>query len=296
MGITRYLPGCRKLRSAPVAKALHVLAACAIVPLALSGAGCSQFVEGSIPPSKKQVSAETRDLMFQKGMREESPIFIRIFKQESELEVWKTAADGRFHHFKTYPICNWSGKLGPKLKQGDKQAPEGFYKVSARQLNPSSKYHLAFNLGYPNAFDKAYNRTGNHLMVHGDCKSAGCYAMTDALIEEIYAMVRDSLQGGQKVFHVHAFPFRMTKANMKKYRRHKWARFWRNLKQGYDQFEKTRIPPKVDVCERRYLINAVFLDGGHVNPKGACPPHQRMGPGTLPAGLRPSTVQENRID
>ena len=251
--------------------------------------GCSQFVEDDISPAKKQLSAEARDLLFQKGMREESPIFIRIFKQESELEVWKAKEDGRFYHFKTYPICNWSGRLGPKLRQGDKQAPEGFYTVTARQLNPASKYHLSFNLGYPNTFDRAYNRTGNHLMVHGDCKSAGCYAMTDALIEEIYALVREALEGGQKRFSVHAFPFRMTAENMKKYRRHRWASFWRNLKQGYDEFERTRIPPKIDVCERRYLINAVFLDGGgRLDAKGPCPAYQHMSPGTLPASLRPS--------
>ena len=258
---------------------------------ALSGmlAGCSQFVDSSISPAKRQLSAETRALLFQKGMREESPIFIRIFKQESELEVWKARDDGRFYHFKTYPICRWSGKLGPKLKQGDKQAPEGFYQVAAHQLNPASRYHLSFNLGYPNAFDKSHNRTGDYLMVHGDCKSAGCYAMTNALMEEIYALVRESLDGGQKRFHVHAFPFRMTAENMKKYRRHRWARFWRNLKQGYDQFEKTRLPPKISVCERRYLINAIFLDGDRKpDPRGSCPPYQQMTPGALPARLRPS--------
>ena len=252
-------------------------------------AGCSQFVESSIHPSQRQLSADARNLLFQKGMREDSPIFIRIFKQESELEIWKARDDGRFYHFKTYPICRWSGKLGPKLKEGDKQAPEGFYQVAAHQLNPASRYHLSFNIGYPNAYDKAHNRTGTHLMVHGDCKSAGCYAMTNGLMEEIYALVRESLEGGQKRIHLHAYPFRMTDENMKKYRRHRWAGFWRNLKQGYDAFEKTRIPPKIDVCERRYLINAVFLDGStRLDPRGSCPPYQQMTPGVLPSRLRPS--------
>ncbi len=280
-----------------IAKFLRLAVLCLLPVTAAGLGGCSQLVEDDISPAKKQLSADARDLLFQKGMREESPIFIRIFKQESELEVWKAKEDGRFYHYKTYPICNWSGKLGPKLKQGDKQAPEGFYTVSARQLNPASKFHLSFNLGYPNAFDRAYNRTGDYLMVHGDCKSAGCYAMTDALIEEIYALVREALQGGQKRFHVHAFPFRMTAENMKKYRRHKWAAFWRNLKQGYDEFERTRIPPKIDVCERRYLVNAVFLDhAGPLDARGACPPYQRMTPGALPATLRPSrdVMADNR--
>ena len=126
-------------------------------------------------------------LLGKKGMDAQAPIFIRIFKEESELEVWKQRDDGRFYHFKTYPICNWSGDLGPKVKQGDRQAPEGFYTVTREQMNPDSNYHLAMNLGYPNAYDRSQRRTGEFLMIHGKCKSAGCYAMTDALIEEIYA-------------------------------------------------------------------------------------------------------------
>ena len=88
--------------------------------------------------------------------------------------------------FKTYPICSYSGGLGPKIQQGDRQAPEGFYLVSLEQLNPRSKYYLAFNVGFPNAYDRAYGRTGSNIMVHGDCTSSGCYAMTDAVMEEIY--------------------------------------------------------------------------------------------------------------
>ncbi|MGI9406816.1 MAG: L,D-transpeptidase family protein, partial [Hyphomicrobiaceae bacterium] len=152
-------------------------------------AGCGQ----GIPPHLKPLPKEAMHLLGKKGMSQKDPIFIRIFKEESELEVWKQRADGRFHHFKTYPICNWSGALGPKLRQGDKQSPEGFYTVANGQLNPKSQFHLAFNLGFPNAYDKAHGRTGDYLMVHGDCRSAGCYAMTDALVEELYALVRDSL-------------------------------------------------------------------------------------------------------
>ena len=142
---------------------------------------------------------------------------MRIFKEESELEVWKARDDGRFYHFKTYPICNWSGNVGPKTTLGDKQAPEGFYRVANTQMNPNSQYYLAFNLGYPNAYDRALQRTGDALMVHGKCKSVGCYAMTDALIEEIYTLAREALKGGQESFEVHAFPFRMTEANMARY-------------------------------------------------------------------------------
>ena len=237
-------------------------------------AGCSAQ---EIHPAKMPLSKSAMKLLGKKGMSARAPIFIRIFKEESELEVWKQKPDGHFYHFKTYPICTWSGKLGPKFRQGDKQAPEGFYNIKPYLMNPNSKYHLAFNLGYPNAYDKAHGRTGNFLMVHGKCSSAGCYAMTDALIEEIYALARDALAGGQKSFQVHAFPFRMTEENMTRHAGHRAMPFWRMLKVGYDDFELTRIPPKIDVCERRYLVNVNFL--GSRRPKlratSRCPRYQR---------------------
>jgi murein L,D-transpeptidase YafK len=210
-------------------------------------------------------------LLGRKGMDQSSPIFVRIFKEESELEVWKARDDGRFYHFKTYPICNWSGDLGPKKEMGDRQAPEGFYKVSTTQLNPNSQYYLAFNIGYPNAYDRSLKRTGSSLMVHGKCKSAGCYAMTDALIEEIYGLARESLKGGQDGFQVHAFPFRMTDANMARYHDNPNYKFWKTLKQGYDFFEKYRLPPQIAVCEHRYLVNVKLAGSGSFNPNGVCP-------------------------
>ncbi len=238
-------------------------------------AACGQ----GIPPHMKPIPKEAMHLMASKGMRNADPIFIRIFKEESELEVWKKRSDGKFHHFKTYPICNYSGALGPKLKQGDRQSPEGFYTVSSGQLNPNSDYHLAFNLGFPNRFDRSRGYTGNYLMVHGDCTSAGCYAMTDALIEELYALVRDALANGQDKFHVHAFPFRMTDENFARHRRNKWAGFWAQLKPGYEHFEVTRQVPDVQVCSRRYLVNAKFTrKPGKLRADGPCPPYTRVTP------------------
>ncbi len=236
-------------------------------------AGCSQLV----PPHLIPIPPEAKALLAQKGMREDAPMFVRIFKEESELEVWKAKDDGRFYHFKTYPICTWSGKLGPKFKQGDKQTPEGFYKVSARMMNPNSSYHLSFNIGYPNAYDRSLNRTGDFIMVHGDCKSAGCYAMTDALIEEIYALAREAFSGGQEAFNLHAYPFRMTQANMKRHRRNRSYGFWRNnLYQGYKDFEVSQLPPKIDVCARRYLSNVSFVNGAPSDPAAACPQYKRL--------------------
>jgi murein L,D-transpeptidase YafK len=191
-----------------------------------------------------------------KNMPRESPILVRIFKEESELEVWKQDANGQFALLKTYPVCRWSGELGPKVKEGDRQAPEGFYTITPGQMNPQSNYYLAFNLGFPNAYDKANDRTGAFLMVHGDCSSAGCYAMTDEQIQEIYALGRDSFMGGQKSFQVQAYPFRMTPLNMAKHRNNPSLAFWRMIKEGYDHFEVTKAEPHVDVCEKRYVFDA----------------------------------------
>jgi murein L,D-transpeptidase YafK len=169
-------------------------------------------------------------------------IFLRIFKQERELELW-VRTEGKYKLCKVYPICSYSGGLGPKLKQGDKQAPEGFYKVSKRQLKPNSKYHLAFNLGFPNKYDKNLGRTGSYLMVHGKCSSTGCYAMGDSQIEEIYKMAEASLDDSDDSFDVHIFPFRMTQQNMNSYQASEWFKFWKNLKLGYDIFERYGVVP-----------------------------------------------------
>ena len=189
-------------------------------------------------------------------MAKESPILVRIFKEEAELEVWKEDNTGRFALLRTYPICRWSGELGPKIKQGDRQAPEGFYTITPGLMNPNSNYYLAINMGFPNAYDRANGRTGAFLMIHGDCSSAGCYAMTDEQIAEIYALARESFFGGQKSFQIQAYPFRMTPLNMAKHRNSPHMAFWRMLKQGYDHFEVSRLEPKVDVCEKRYVFDA----------------------------------------
>lgn len=248
-----------------------------ISAVAVSLGGCPG--DADIAAAMKQLPAEAQVLLAKQGMRAESPLFVRIFKEESQLEIWKQKDDGRFYHFKTYPICAWSGALGPKVTVGDKQAPEGFYTISPGQLNPNSQFHLSFNLGYPNAYDKANGHTGDSLMVHGDCRSAGCFAMTDALIEEIYVLARESFQGGQSQFQVHAFPFRMTAENMNSHRDSKWIGFWRTLKEGYDAFEISRVPPKVAVCSRQYLVNADFM--GHVatpDPASECPTFRKIAP------------------
>jgi murein L,D-transpeptidase YafK len=207
-----------------------------------------------------------------KNMAKESPILVRIFKEESELEVWKEDKSGRFALLHTYPICRWSGELGPKFKQGDRQAPEGFYTITPGLMNPNSSYYLAINTGFPNAYDRANGRTGAFLMIHGDCSSAGCYAMTDEQVAEIYALARESFFGGQKSFQIQAYPFRMTPLNMARHRNSPHMAFWKMLKQGYDHFEVTRHEPKVDVCEKRYVFDAE--SSGKFSPADRCPAYR----------------------
>ncbi len=242
---------------------------------ALLVAGCN--TDGGLNYSSKAnapLSSALLTEMEQKNMAKESPMLVRLFKEEAELEVWKQDRTGRYALLKTYPICRWSGELGPKIKEGDRQAPEGFYTISPAQMNPNSQYYLSFNLGYPNAYDQAWGRTGSQLMVHGDCSSRGCYAMTDEQISEIFALGRESFFGGQQSFQVQALPFRMTPQNMAKHRNNPNYAFWKMLKRGTDHFEVTRLEPKVDVCEKKYVFDAEPVNAStplRFNPAGACP-------------------------
>lgn len=194
----------------------------------------------------------TRDLAAS-GLSFGAPVYLRVFKEEKTLELWVESED-RFALFRSYPICNYSGALGPKLKEGDRQSPEGFYRVAHNALNPNSNYHLSFNLGFPNAFDRANDRTGSFLMIHGACASIGCYAMTDQGIEEIYVMVEAALNAGQGSVPVHAFPFRMTEARLAKETGTRWHGFWLDLKAGFDAFETTGQPPDVTISNQRYRL------------------------------------------
>ena len=223
----------------------------------------------------KKLPSELLSLLQQKKMSKHSPILVRVFKEEAELEVWKQDTTGRFHILKTYPICRWSGDLGPKLREGDRQTPEGFYRVTPELINPHSSYHLAMNIGYPNSFDKANNRDGSLIMIHGDCWSVGCHAMTDEQISEIYALARESFLGGRPSFQVQAYPFRLTPANLARHRNNPNLAFWKMLKIGNDHFEATHLEPKVDVCNRAYVFDAQRPPNSRkpfvFNPTGQCP-------------------------
>lgn len=228
----------------------------------LVGCQADEMYMGTGPKHLREVSPQVKAKLAELKMDLQSPIMIRIFKEESKLEVWKQTRTGRYALLEDFDICKWSGQLGPKIKEGDRQAPEGFYQITPGLMNPNSSYHLAFNMGFPNAYDQSHNRTGSDLMVHGACSSRGCYAMTDQQVQDIYALARDSFKGGQKSFQVQAFPFRMTAENMARHRKSPHMDFWRMLKTGYDHFEVTKVPPKVDVCEKKYVFDATPLVAG----------------------------------
>ena len=231
-----------------------------IITLIFITSSIMQAQSNSVPSSDRSKKAikkvqpglegELMDIALEWGV----PIYIRIFKEEKVLEVWVQKQHG-FLLFKTYEICTFGRRrIGPKTKQGDKRAPEGFYFVNSNQMNPWSDFHLSFNLGYPNAYDRAHNYTGGALMVHGSCVSIGCYAMRDHNIEEIYAMADAALNNGQKFFRVHIFPFRMTEENMQNHKDSDWFPFWENLKEGYDYFEEKGVPPNVNVRGGEYVF------------------------------------------
>jgi murein L,D-transpeptidase YafK len=252
---------------------LRALFALAVIAAAAALAGCDSNKEPDISGRHMQPLSEAMLAELDtKNMKKESPILVRIFKEESELELWKVDKSGRFALLRTYPICRWSGDLGPKTQEGDRQAPEGFYSITPNLMNPNSNYHLAINTGFPNAYDRANGRSGKFLMIHGDCASVGCYAMTDEQITEIYSLAREAFFGGQRSFQIQAYPFRMTPLNMAKHRNSPHLAFWKELKQGYDHFEATRKEPKVAVCDKRYVFDA--QSSGKFNPVGPCPTYK----------------------
>jgi murein L,D-transpeptidase YafK len=195
----------------------------------------------------------------QAGFSPGNPVMIRIFKRESKLELWMRK-DDRFELFATYPICFWSGRLGPKQREGDRQAPEGFYSFDREQLRIGGRHPQSINIGFPNEFDRASGRTGSYILLHGGCTSIGCFAMTDPVMDEIYTLAEQALAHGQDRIQVQIFPFRPTEANLAAYTNTKWNAFWRNLKEGYDVFEDTHMPPAISVCHSAYVVTATASD------------------------------------
>ena len=246
---------------------VHALSLLAITGLL---SGCNVETAQRTPArASAPIPQATLALMSEKQTDRNAPILIRAYKKEAEIEIWKQDRKGDYVLLKSYPVCRWSGQLGPKRKEGDRQVPEGFYTVSASQMNPFSSYWLAFNVGYPNPLEKAMGRSGGDIMVHGTCSSRGCFAMTDAQIEEIYAVMREAFNAGQKSVQFQSFPFHMTAENLAKFRHDPNMPYWKNLKEGSDHFEVTKREPKINYCGQRYVFNAE--SAGHLDPANPCP-------------------------
>jgi murein L,D-transpeptidase YafK len=244
------------------------VAACALM------AGCDDsYLDQSSARSQQPISSATLAKMEALDTTPSSPTVIRTYKKEAELEIWKMKSNGEYALLKTYPMCRWSGQLGPKKREGDMQVPEGFYSIAPGQMNPNSHYYLAFNVGYPNAYDRAYGRTGGSVMVHGVCSSAGCFSMTDEQVADIYAIARDSFAGGQREIQLQSYPFHMTAQNMAKFRLDPNVDFWKNLKDGSDHFEVTKNEPSVLVCGKHYVFDATTKD--QVSGSEPCPALKR---------------------
>jgi murein L,D-transpeptidase YafK len=261
-------------RARVLGASLSILARFAIVGAGIGLlAACQESPGLGGPRAYQPIPAQTVALMSDKGTTKQAPMLIRTYKKEAEFEIWKQRSDGRYALLKTYPMCRWSGQLGPKVREGDRQVPEGFYAITPGQMNPNSAYYLSFNVGYPNAYDRAHGASGGAIMVHGACSSAGCFSMTDQQIAEIYAIARESFAGGQREIQMQSYPFHMTAENLVKHRADPNIAFWKQLKEGADNFEVTKLEPKVGVCARHYVFNASpEAPGQRLEADAACPP------------------------
>src|SRR6516164_11844500 len=229
--------------------------------------GCADWLDGFEKPGT--VREATLQTMANLNMDRAAPVMLRIYKEEKVLEIWKQDRTGKYVLLKSYPICKYSGTIGPKIREGDRQAPEGFYEITPEQMNPLSHEYLSFNIGFPNAFDRSLGRTGSFIMVHGGCRSIGCYAMTDEQMDEIYSLLAEAFRGGQDKMQLQAFPFRMTQDNLALHANRPEAPFWSMLKECSDAFAKLGKPPIVAVCNQRYVFNSAPADQD-LDPTSTC--------------------------
>jgi murein L,D-transpeptidase YafK len=251
-------------RLAFVIAATGILCAASLIALKFSDGRYAEiaksFIASHLPFGASKVLLDSRppvaDRLADNGFLIGQPLLIRIFKQENAIEFWMQRAS-KFELALAYPLCAWSGALGPKLKEGDRQSPEGFYFASTRNLKPDSAYHRAINVGFPNAFDQSLGRTGSALMIHGSCVSVGCYAIRDAAVDDLFRIAVAALDAGQDRIPIHIFPFRMTEANLALHAQSPWIGFWRNLKEGDDLFQSIGLPPTVEACKGRYAFGSV---------------------------------------
>jgi len=186
-------------------------------------------------------------------------VFIAAYKAEGKLEVWlRSNGQNQFFLFESYKFCEHSGKLGPKIIEGDLQTPEGFYKINV--FNPESTYHLSLGIDYPNKVDLERTgkdqKPGGDIYIHGNCTTVGCIPLTDEKIKEVYLLAVEAKNAGQEEIQVYIFPFKMTDRNLRKHGKEfpQQLSFWQNLQQGYAYFAKYRTLPSVSEVKGAYLV------------------------------------------
>ncbi len=190
----------------------------------------------------------------ERGLKLGSPIFLRVYKQTSEMELWVQRGP-RYVHFKTYGICRWSGGLGPKFYEGDRQSPEGLYRITTSDLIVNPRWDRAMNINYPNNFDNLNGRGGSGILIHGGCGSIGCFAIQNENVEDVYGAVRAALRGGQVYVPVLALPFRFSALAPEKDDTLRMNEFWADLRRADLLFERDRLPPVAWICDGRYYFS-----------------------------------------
>lgn len=189
-------------------------------------------------------------------------MLINAYKAEGKLEIWlKSYSDKQYKLFRTYDFCEHSGTLGPKVIEGDKQIPEGFYYINV--FNPMSTFHLSLGVNYPNSVDLARTgkdrKPGNDIYIHGNCVTVGCIPLTDEKIKEVYVLAVEAKDNGQEKIPVNIYPFKMTDGNMKKYSAlfPTQLAFWKTLQPGYFAFEKNRNLADIKEVGGKYVIKSL---------------------------------------
>lgn len=254
-------PGATPSRAAP-APALPAL------PVSSSGFRAHQLQFPRVREAYQEKWQSVGSLLHERGVPRPAEIFLRVFKREQELEVWaRNHGEHAFTLVRSYPVCELSGRLGPKRMEGDGQVPEGFYSIDL--FNPRSDYHLSMRVSYPNAVDRfrsgrtgrlgANRRLGGDIYIHGGCATIGCVPIGDEWVEELYLIAVEARDAGQRRIPVHIFPTRLDGEGMR------WLAgaygrdfvdypLWENLQEGYVAFERSRTLPAIESYAGRYVV------------------------------------------
>lgn len=229
-----------------------ILLAVVILPIQ-NGSAQTNFLKGQKRYQRVRTAIKEKGTVIKHKLKENklSPENLNIlfvaYKAESELDLYvKSPENSTYKKLKTYSICAKSGNLGPKLKQGDQQVPEGFYHID--RFNPVSSYYLSLGINYPNKADKVKSKVknlGGDIFIHGNCVTIGCLPMTDENIKEIFLYAVYAKNNGQQEIPVYIFPFNMNSKNCTHYRKKNKTNselldFWNNLKLGWDNFDKNK--------------------------------------------------------